>query len=340
MKTPMALVSIIVPNYNHASYLPKRITSILQQTFTDYEVLLLDDASTDDSLTIINTYKNHPKFHILVNTKNSGSPFKQWNKGVSLAQGELIWIAESDDFSGPYFLEKLTAVLLNNPHVGLAYCQSHYVNEFDKIIGTPLDAHKRLHRTLWQEDFVMNGREMLGSYMVIKNVIPSASAVVFRKHLFQAVGGAAEDLSIGGDWMTWTKILLISDIGYVAQPLNYFRVHQTTVRCNLGRQQQINECVKVQKFICQNTNISREIRRKAVVELLKYFWQRPEKIRPGEFTLRGFIQIMKDVYHFSGGIHACIFVIAGLLSLFFVSLFGPPIVRFAQYVYRAMNNPG
>lgn len=336
----MALVSIIIPNYNHASYLPKRITSILQQTFTDYEILLMDDASTDNSLTIINTYRNHPKFHILVNTENSGSPFKQWNKGISLAQGELIWIAESDDFTEPHFLEKLTMVLLDNPYVGLAYCQSHYVNEFDEITGTPFDAHKRLHRTLWQEDFVMNGREMLASYMLIKNVIPSASAVVFRKHLFQAIGGAAEDLAIGGDWMTWAKMLLISDLRYVAQPLNYFRVHQTTVRRRLSRQQQIVECVKVQKFICQNIDIRRKSKRKAVLELLKYFWQRPERIRPGEFTLRGFMQIMKDVYHVSGGIHAAIFGMIGLLSLFCVSLFGPPIVRLAQYVYRAINNPG
>ena len=182
----------------------------------------------------------------------------------------------------------------------------------------------------------MKGKEMSASYMVIKNVIPNASAAVFRKHLFQAVGGAAEDLTIGGDWMTWTRMLLVSDIGYVAQPLNYFRVHQTTVRRRLSRQQQIVECVKVQKFICQNTNVNQTSKRKAVIELLKYFWQRPEKIRPGEFTLHGFMQIMKDVYHVSDSIHAGIFGMAGLLSLFFISLFGPPIVSFAQSVYRKL----
>ena len=78
---------------------------------------------------------------------------------------------------------------------------------------------------------------------------------MFRKHLFQSVGGAAEDLAIGGDWMTWAKMLLISDVGYIAKPLNYFRVHHDTVRHILGRQQQIIECIKVQKFICQNIDI-------------------------------------------------------------------------------------
>lgn len=99
-------ISIILPNYNHAKYLEKRLDSIFNQTHQDFEVIILDDASTDDSLSILNNYKNHPKVsHFIINKENSGSPFKQWEKGLNLAKGDYIWIAESDDFCDLNFLE-------------------------------------------------------------------------------------------------------------------------------------------------------------------------------------------------------------------------------------------
>lgn len=101
-------ISIIVPSYNHASYLEKRLESIFNQTYQNFEVILLDDASTDRSEEILNKYKVNSKVsHLIVNKENSGSPFKQWEKGVELAKGDYIWIAESDDFCEKQFLEIL-----------------------------------------------------------------------------------------------------------------------------------------------------------------------------------------------------------------------------------------
>lgn len=98
------LVSVIIPNYCHAPYLEQRITSVLNQTYTNFEVIILDDNSPDNSVEIINQFKNdeHIK-HIVVNEKNSGSTFIQWNRGIELSQGEIIWIAESDDYCEPTF---------------------------------------------------------------------------------------------------------------------------------------------------------------------------------------------------------------------------------------------
>ncbi len=99
------LVTVIVPNYNHAPYLKRRIESILNQTYQDLELIILDDCSNDNSIDIIKQYQNHKKIsHIERNEKNSGSPFKQWQKGIELAKGEYIWIAESDDYADPEFL--------------------------------------------------------------------------------------------------------------------------------------------------------------------------------------------------------------------------------------------
>ena len=100
------LVSVIIPSYNHEKFLKERIDSVLNQTFQDFELIILDDLSPDNSREIIESYRAHPKVsQIIYNEKNSGSTFFQWNKAVlSLAKGEFIWIAESDDVADPKFL--------------------------------------------------------------------------------------------------------------------------------------------------------------------------------------------------------------------------------------------
>jgi len=92
----MPAVSVIVPNYNHARFLRRRVETILAQTFQDFELILLDDCSTDDSRSVLRQYSSDPRVRLEFNEVNSGSTFKQWNKGVRLAQGKYIWIAESD----------------------------------------------------------------------------------------------------------------------------------------------------------------------------------------------------------------------------------------------------
>jgi glycosyltransferase involved in cell wall biosynthesis len=77
------LVSIIVPNYNHEKFLKKRLDSIFNQTFQDFEVILMDDCSTDDSRIILSDYaKNSKVSHCIFNESNSGNTFKQWVKGL------------------------------------------------------------------------------------------------------------------------------------------------------------------------------------------------------------------------------------------------------------------
>ena len=94
------MVSVVVPNYNYAKYLPQRMESIFGQSFQNFEIILLDDASTDNSAELIEGYRAHPKVSVVeVSARNSGSPFRQWEKGLSLAKGKYVWIAEADDLA-------------------------------------------------------------------------------------------------------------------------------------------------------------------------------------------------------------------------------------------------
>ena len=97
------LISVIIPNYNHARYLPQQIESVLNQTFQDIEVILMDDCSPDDSRSIIAAYAaSDTRIRVVLNEHNSGSTFKQWNKSIAQARGTYVWLAESDDYDYDY----------------------------------------------------------------------------------------------------------------------------------------------------------------------------------------------------------------------------------------------
>ena len=127
-------VSVIVPNYNHGRYLRQRLDSIFAQTFRDLEVIVLDDASSDDSLQVIADYRDRADVRVIENAQNSGSTFTQWLKGIDLARADVIWIAESDDGCEPDFIATLLPAL-RDPRVKLAFANSHVWDERSAVVG-------------------------------------------------------------------------------------------------------------------------------------------------------------------------------------------------------------
>lgn len=223
-------VSIIVPSYNHAQFLEERIESILNQDFDNFEVILLDDLSPDNSAEILKKYQNHPKVsHCIINEKNSGSTFYQWNKGIDLAKGELIWIAESDDVADTQFLTKLVPKFDQNPNLVLAYSQSYRMNAQGEVTGTWKDCTDSSDAELFTRDFELSGLEYFEKFLKTGNTIPNASGVIFKKQTYLDVGGANPRLKFIGDWDIWAKIVTQGDIFFTPECLNYFRYHDTSV---------------------------------------------------------------------------------------------------------------
>lgn len=223
----MPKVSVIIPNYNHARFLEQRIETVLNQTYQDFEVILLDDASTDDSLDIINRYYINPKITILINKENSGSPFLQWKRGVEIAKGEYIWIAESDDYSELTFLEKITPFMKDN--VAFAYCRSVTVNAnneiFDYFWADGIDDKR------WKQPYLSNGFMEISNFLMFRNTVPNASAVVFRKE-WATFEYPLTEMSFAGDWLFWVNLLKFEDrqVAYIPEKLNYFRSHSGNTR--------------------------------------------------------------------------------------------------------------
>ena len=220
-------MSILVPSYNHGRFLRQRMDSLLHQTYEDYEIFVLDDASTDDTVQVLREYADRPRVQVSFRAQNSGCVFRQWNAGMALARGEYVWIAESDDYADSRFLEEMVAVLDRHREVGLVKCRSTTVDENSR--PTP-DAVEYPASRDWSRDFIIPGREDCRLQLVHGNSAVNASAVLFRRQLYLEVGGADESYRMCADWLQWAKMMLKMDFAYVAQPLNYYRRHAQTVR--------------------------------------------------------------------------------------------------------------
>jgi glycosyltransferase involved in cell wall biosynthesis len=226
----MPKTSVIVPNYNHARFLRRRIDTILAQTFRDFELILLDDCSTDESRSILREYVSDPRVRIEFNEVNSGSPFKQWNKGVRLALGNYVWIAESDDYADEHFLGRLVPLVESDPRMQFAYCRSWCVTEGNRLDGSAETHLPGMDHISWTADYCEDGQEVCRKYLVRANIVLNASAAVFRKATYEQVGGADESMLLCGDWKLWAAMSLTGKVSYLSEPLNYFRFHAESVR--------------------------------------------------------------------------------------------------------------
>ena len=264
----MPTVSIIIPNYNHARFLRQRIESVLGQTYQDFELILLDDCSTDESRLILAEYADHPRVQIHINEINSGNTFKQWNKGVRLAEGEFVWIAESDDYADKKLLERLIAALTAEPNISIAYCRSWRVSEESELDGL---ADSYLDPVRWASDYSADGRQECQDYFMLYNIIPNASAALCRKSLYERVGGADERLRLCGDWKLWASIALHGKVSYLSEPMNYFRFHTSTVRGKGGLRLYALESLQVSQWIASQVDPTTSARERMCLQQAKYW---------------------------------------------------------------------
>lgn len=227
----MPSVSIIVPNYNHEKFLPQRLESIFNQTYRDFEVIILDDCSTDNSLEVLKKYTSHPKVsHFIINKQNSASPFKQWKKGIDLAKGKYIWIAESDDWASTLFLEKTVAQIEKDIQIGMVGCDSNTIME--NIYGYDYKPYVFNVKTkpIASEGTALryNGVTFVRENMLGKTVIRNASAVLFRKSLAKGFTDFTK-FKQSGDTVFWINLIVQADIILLREKLNYHRRHQSAL---------------------------------------------------------------------------------------------------------------
>lgn len=273
-------VSVVVPNYNYAKYLQDRLDSICHQSFPIYELIVLDDASGDDSLQVIERYLEQCRYdtRLVANAENSGSVFSQWRKGVEHCSGDLVWIAEADDLAHNGFLRALVPAFAD-AEVVLAFTQSKQLGEHGELLASDYLAYTDdVCSRRWRSDYVCEGREEIRVALSVKNTIPNVSGVLFRRQALadtlKQVGEEVFRYRIAGDWMIYLQLLLRGKINFNATAYNLHRRHARGVTKSSDAAHHLREVKEMQDLARSLVAVSPEVRDKVDSYnsfLIKYF---------------------------------------------------------------------
>lgn len=268
------LISIIVPNYNHADYLEERLSSIFQQNYKNFEVILLDDCSNDNSVCILEKYKEQYSniTTLYVNDENSGGVFKQWNKGILLAKGDYVWIAESDDYCDQNFLTSMVP-LLSDESVMLAFCRSTFVQDGKEIYTTEEYLHE-LNYFNWDQTFSATAHDMVRHGWALKNIIPNVSSVVFRNigRFPPEVTNIWTGLKLCGDWLFYLSLAKGGVVAYTNTTTNYYRVHSESTSLKIqSTPRYYQEFEILASYIARNYDVSDEVFEKQRQSLKEHY---------------------------------------------------------------------
>lgn len=232
MSLSMPRVTALVPSFNHGRYVKQRIESVLEQTYNNVELIVIDDCSEDDSDSVIKSLQSENGFQYIRNLRNSGSPFAAWEAILSIAQGDYIWICESDDYADPKFLEVAIEALNAAPGAALAYCDSWIIDEHGQQVDhTDTYFHDIWHESRWDKAFVQPGMDELSQFQIRGQTVPNMSSALISASAFRkAYHPFLKKLKLTGDWLFVGWVMQEGPVVYFKQTLSYFRRHEVTSR--------------------------------------------------------------------------------------------------------------
>lgn len=238
------LVSIVFTSYNHKEYLKQALDSLVNQTYPNLEIIIVDDCSTDGSQEILKEYAHFPNIDLKLQTQNSGSYVKASNFGASFAKGEYILFAQCDDFAEADQVEVLLQVFENNPSVGVVFSKSNLVDENGAVFANDFTGREKSFKKAVKENGLIKGSKMK-EFLSFSCVIPNLSAALIKHDLFKEINGLSDKYLVVADWEFWLDLTEKTDFYYVLRPLNYFRQHATTIRSSIKMKTQIVEIYKM-----------------------------------------------------------------------------------------------
>lgn len=218
-------VSICIPVYNAEEFISSTIQSVLDQTYTDFELIVSDNQSTDDTMKKIMQFSDK-RIVVFENDTNVGM-FENWNLCLKRAKGEYIHLLCADDYLEPTAIEKMIGRMEKNSNAVFVFNDSNVVNEVGKII---------MKRTFASKDGKYDGREIAKKAFKDHNIFGEPSNVMFRRDIAKKVGGFSEKIFYSSDWDYWTRLAMHGDVEYIAERLTNFRVSQGTGTSKLMKQ--------------------------------------------------------------------------------------------------------
>lgn len=303
-------ISVIVPNYNYARYLNLRMESILNQTYQNFEVIILDDNSTDNSFEIIDKYRFHPKVSkIIVNELNSGSPFKQWERGIKEASGNIIWIAESDDLCSNMFLEIMVHSYVKSNAV-LCFCRSELIDENGNYL------RKNSQMSSVDNDLTLTGDSFIKQYLGYRNEVQNASSAIFDKQTAMSIPKEYMSFRGAGDWLFWIEIARRGNVAFCNKILNQYRLHNNTTRNVVISGIEFHETKRIYEWLHSSGYLSDSAIkrcRKETLLLIDSIDYIPEKVKQELYDMWGVASYIRLYLTFIKALH---FVKRMLLTIF------------------------
>ena len=264
-------VSVVIPNYNYERYLKDRFRTVIDQTYPVYEIIFLDDCSSDNSIELAKNYEKNCTIpiKIITNKANSGSVSRQWAKGISSARGDYIWIAEADDLCEKSFLQEVMAGF-NDDKVVLSYSQSKQIDQNGDIIDNDyLKYTNDIDEMKWKENYTRDGFQEIRDTLAVKNTIPNVSAIVFKKYDVSEILNELVQFKIAGDWFFYVWLLQKGKISFNSKSLNWHRRHDRGVTLSENAQRHFDEIVRMQEYIKERFEIA-ELHFKKVLTYRSY----------------------------------------------------------------------
>ncbi len=215
-------ITVHVPCYNYGRFLPDALDSLLAQSFADWEAVVIDDASDDDTAAVLSRYRD-PRIRIVRHPVNRGH-IATYNEGISLAAGEFFVILSADDRYKPCFLARVVNCFDEHPEVALVYTDGDLIDDNGDLL--------RPNDGTFGKSGVYQGLPLLFARTFI-----AASGGVARTATLRAVGGYDPDLPHTADAYLWCRLAILGPFGYVAESLYDFRLHHGSMQHQLPRSQ-------------------------------------------------------------------------------------------------------
>lgn len=211
------LLSVIIPTYNYGRFLRQTVSSVLEQGIDDIEILVLDNASTDNTADIIQAYADEPRVRYLRNLRNVGPRYNVLN-GIQIARGRYLSMLMADDYFNPGYLSNLLPRLLEKPEVVIGYTAIRWVNEH----GQPLSMPR--HPGYRSEDYT-GGRNEVVELLIHDNYIAPTAALIQREP-FLSVCRSDPKLTGAGDWLAMLQVAeKYPDLIFMSEPGVSYRAH-------------------------------------------------------------------------------------------------------------------
>lgn len=256
-------VSVVITCYNYDQYIGDAVESVLAQTWQDFEIIVIDDGSTDNTRLVMDKYRDNKKICYTLQENQGASRAR--NRGLLESKGEFIAFLDADDM---WLQDKLARQLelFKDQAVGVVYTRRYWINPIGRIV----DGDERTLR-----------RGNILDYIFIDNIVCFSSAMV-RKHLVDAVGGFDETLPMGMDYDLWVRLAALCKFDYVDQPLVKYRTGHANLSSNTIKRYECAEKIMLKNLA--NPSISKKLD----WWVIRYAWAETWKNKGNIFRRQGY----------------------------------------------------